>query len=311
MIAEALQFIDPIAVLTALFTFGYAAYSDIQTRRIEHAVWRPALLIAVVLLALRGYHVTFLPETQQQLFAIRLGISLLLVGGLGYAFYFFRLFGGADAKGMIVLSILLPVYPTIEVLGHTLPYASPPLGVFSLSTITNGLIITLLYPLMLACRNAIRGNLSFPWSFVSHPTPTESAIEKHGKLVDTPTARTKNGLDLDALRMYLRWRDITLDDLRSDPEQYRESGPSDPSIPDDGRIRPDGGEIQDEWAAEEFLEKYEAYGTTPKQLRGGLEVLTTQETVWITDGLPLIVSFFVGLIIAIAVGDLLFLALPF
>jgi len=49
-----------------------------------------------------------------------------------------------------------------------------------------------------------------------------------------------------------------------------------------------------------------AYGTTPEQLREGLEVLASEDEVWLTPGIPFIVPMFVGLVAALTFGDLLF-----
>ena len=48
------------------------------------------------------------------------------------------------------------------------------------------------------------------------------------------------------------------------------------------------------------------YGTSPGDLREGLDVLTTEERVWITPGIPFLVPLFLGLCLALVYGDLLF-----
>jgi len=70
------------------------------------------------------------------------------------------------------------------------------------------------------------------------------------------------------------------------------------------RTRP---EYDDPWGADAFLEDIDgsAYGTTPETLREGLDVLATEETVWISPGTPFLVPVFAGLVIALVYGDLL------
>jgi len=67
-------------------------------------------------------------------------------------------------------------------------------------------------------------------------------------------------------------------------------------------------DYDDPWAADRFLDEIEgsAYGTTPEGLREGLRVVTTRETVWLSPGVPFIVPVFLGLVIALTYGDLLF-----
>jgi len=149
-------------------------------------------------------------------------------------------------------------------------------------------------------------------------------------------------LDLDALRMYLQWRGLSLEELRSDPERYRNpaSLPETPNPPGDGSIPTSdialGGEqvatdgsgetettddssgqgseatsYEDPWGAEAFFEGIEgdAYGTTPEVLRDGLDTVASEDTVWISPGIPFIVPMFIGLLIAFTYGDILFVFL--
>jgi preflagellin peptidase FlaK len=72
-------------------------------------------------------------------------------------------------------------------------------------------------------------------------------------------------------------------------------------------------DADDLWGAEAFLDEVEgtAYGTTPRKLREGLEVVAEpdRETVWYTPGIPFVVPMFVGLVVALTYGDLLFVLL--
>jgi preflagellin peptidase FlaK len=139
--------------------------------------------------------------------------------------------------------------------------------------------------------------------------------------METPDGFTRSGLDIDALRMYLRWRGSTLAELRADPEGHRnpDSLPDQPNPPGDGSIATDGGQSPshdqfgtagraDPWGAERFIEDIEgsAYGTSPEQLREGLELVATADEVWISPGIPFIVPMFVGLVAALTYGDVLY-----
>jgi preflagellin peptidase FlaK len=66
--------------------------------------------------------------------------------------------------------------------------------------------------------------------------------------------------------------------------------------------------LEDPWAAEQFLDTIEGpvYGTTPENLRNGLDLVAERDEVWISPGLPFIVPLFVGLVVALTYGDLLF-----
>jgi len=126
-------------------------------------------------------------------------------------------------------------------------------------------------------------------------------------------------LDLDTLRMYLRWRATSLTEIRVDSSWFRSSAPV-PWITgefSDGRVdrvagfdevtesspRVDGlgvawafpGEEVDPWGASAFVqtagEKYvwmseSVYGDSPASIRRGLEMVSSQRTVWVSPGLP-------------------------
>jgi len=70
----------------------------------------------------------------------------------------------------------------------------------------------------------------------------------------------------------------------------------------------DSGPHDDPWGAEHFLDDIEgsAYGTTPADLREGLDALATEKTVWVSPGIPFLVPLFVGLVVSLTVGDILF-----
>jgi preflagellin peptidase FlaK len=349
--------------LIAVPVLGWAAYRDVAVRRVPTKTWYPLLALGVVLLAVDGWRVltasgvgsTFLKR--QFLVAVLVSIGVVVP----FAYLTWRLggFGGADAKAMIALAVLLPTYPDYVVAGQLFPVVAgrSTLGVFSLTILTNTVILGACYPFALAARNLLVGDVSWVMLF-GRPVPTPSLVERHGSLLETPDGYTRSGLDVDALRMYLRWRGATLAELREDPDSFRDpaSVPAERNDPGDGAIDqrlddedvatdggppedaadsdvegsdsdtddddtddgavagerlPNGVAPADEWGAAAFLEDvgWGAYGTSPADLRGGLELLATRETVWYSPGIPFIVPMFAGLVVALTLGDLLFYAL--
>jgi len=329
--------------LVVLPVLAWTAVRDVRTRRVPNVVWYPLAALGIVLLAweLLG-HVP--PETVfDRLYLIRVGVSICLVVPLSYLFWRLGGFGGADAKALMVFAILLPTFPSYTLAGTEFPLATTRLGVFSMTVLTNTVIVGLAYPLFLAARNLADGEFEFPISFVGRRVSVSSLSTAHGRLFESPEGVTRNGLDLDALRMYLRWRGLTLADLRSNPEDLRDPDsigetfdPTDGAVHraatdggasadfdgdgetvdaadgdapgDDGREADSGGSFDDPWGAERFLDSIEgsAYGTSPEKLRGGLDLVTTRESVWISPGIPFLVPMFVGLVVAFVYGDILF-----
>ncbi|WP_222915655.1 A24 family peptidase [Natrinema sp. SYSU A 869] len=321
--------------LVAIPVFAWTAYRDIETRRVSSTVWIPLTLLGTALLVWDGWLAWSAGGTAWTYeFLIPTAISLGLVVPIAYLFWWFGGFGGADAKALLVLAVLFPTFPEYALGSWTLPLESPPtIGTFSFTILTNAVLVGVVLPLVLAVRNAAAGRIA-PVMFVGWPISWERIPETHGRLLETPAGLSRGGLDLDALRMYLRWRGLSLAELRERPEPYRNPAtlPAEPNPPTDGAVtadvtvRGDGGALEsdadetgleqgsetapeygDPWGAEAFLDDIDgsAYGTTPETLRDGLEVLATEETVWISPGTPFLVPIFVGLVIALVYGDLL------
>jgi len=350
--------------LLAVPVFGWTAYRDIKTRRVPNRTWLPLLALGVVALLWEGalYWTgavpAFVDPQTTRLFAVQVAISIGFIVPLAYAFWWIGGFGGADAKALIVLAVLFPTFPTYLLPTVSLPVVVPTLGVFSLSVLSNTVVVGISYPFALAARNAVRGHVSRVM-FFGRPIRWDEATEEYGRLMETRRGFTRRGLDLDALRMYLNWRDATLREVREAPDSYRNPGsiPAETKPPGDGSIPvTDGGEpgshdapetdsgdvseptdegesetadesepeptgegdpgadddggaaTADPWGAAQFLTEIDgsAYGTSPEQLREGLEVLTSEDVVWLTPGIPFLVPMFVGLLVALTYGDALF-----
>lgn len=340
--------------LATVPVFGVLAYRDIQTRRIDSITWVPLTLLGVLLLGVEWQRAAAAGGTDIRVFVLTTAISVGFVVSMAYVFHFLGAFGGADARALMTIAVLYPSYPgyvggeVLSVAGVTLPVAEPaPVAVLSFTILTNAVAWGIAYPLLLAARNGAMGHVS-KRMFVGIPVRWDAVPETHGKLLDSGSKGLGErlralayprgaGLDLDAVRMYLRWRGAVLAELRDDPERFRDpdSLPEEPNDPTDGAVdrdvATDGGEPMDggesveetaslddddgsndspdgdPWGAGAFLDAIEgdAYGTSPERLREGLDRLTTEERLWITPGIPFLVPVFLGLVAAFVYGDLL------
>jgi len=315
--------------LLAVPAFAWAAYRDVRTRRVPNAVWLPLVAVGVLALSLDAADLFVIEPTpfRQDVFLIRVVASLGLVAPMGYLFWRIGGFGGADAKALITIAVLFPATPAylFATPSVALPLHSGGL-VFSLAVLTNTVLFGLASPLALAARNALAGRFR-PSMFVGRPVSIDRLATTYGRLLETPEGFTRRGLDVDALRMYLRWRGTSLGELRAAPADHRDpasigatNDPGDGSLAASGPVA-DGGprraarkvafeDSDDPWGAARFLAEIEgdAYGTTPEALREGLEVVTEpgRERVWVTPGMPFILPMFLGLVVAIVYGDVLF-----
>jgi preflagellin peptidase FlaK len=312
--------------LVAVPAFGWAAWRDVRTRRLPNRLWYPLVALGAVLLVVDA--VGHLPVTGvgDRRFFVRVAVSLLVVVPLAYGLWWMGGFGGADAKALMTLAVLLPTYPVFYLGSDVYPLVQTRLGVFSMTVLTNAVVVGLAYPLYLGARNLAAGEVASVM-FLGRRVDVGDLPTEHGRLFETTEGFTRRGLDIDALRMYLRWRGTSLAALRASPDRHRDPGsvggtndPTDGAVDRDavdaagvegeggGAVDGDGDtDTADPWAAERFLDDVDhAYGTTPETLREGLRVVTERETVWISPGIPFIVPVFVGLCVALVYGDLLF-----
>lgn len=324
--------------LLAVPLLGWAALRDVRTRRVPNWIWYVLGGLGLVLLVgdfVRWYPIAD-PFTRLQL--IRVVVSLGLVVPLAYVFWRLGGFGGADAKALMALAVLFPTYPAYDLPATLFGIGLPPqvpveptlVGVFSLTILTNTVLVGATFPLALAVSNALAGRFS-PAMFLARVVAVEDLTELHGRLFEDATGFSRSGLDIDALRMYLRWRGLSLAELRANPETYRDpASVGETSAATDGATDLDGIEhgpaadkepgktatsntgtdtdADDSWAAARFLADLDgsAYGTDSETLRDGIETVAGKDEVWLSPGLPFIVPMFVGLLVAIVYGDLLY-----
>ncbi len=319
--------------LVAVPVFAWVAVRDIKTRRVSSGVWIPLAGLGGLLLVWdgwRAWNAGGFVWTHE--FLLPAAISLGFVVPIAYLFWWFGGFGGADAKALMVIALLFPTLPTYAVGSWTFPVAPTPIGSLSFTILTNAVVVGSLFRWCWRSETLQPGESRPSWSSAGRSLGSGADCTRDA--ARDPTGLTRSGLDLDALRMYLRWRGLSLAEIREYSDQYRDPStlPEQPNPPTDGavtaEVRGDGGRVEvaedaasaledaerdetpsyeDPWGAETFLADIDgsAYGTKPDELRNGLEVLTEAETVWISPGTPFLVPVFVGMVIALVYGDLL------
>jgi len=310
--------------------FVWAAVRDIRTRRLPNRLWPPLYALGALTLVLETAGRWPLVGVGGRVFLLRVAVSLLIVAPLGYALWAIGGFGGADAKAVIALALVFPTTPRYALGAFFLPLVSTPAGVFSLTVLTNALLVALAYPLWLAGSNLASGEWSVTM-FLARRVSCASLHRRHGRLFED--GLTKRGVDLDALRMYLRWRGTTLAALRAAPDEWKDPrGITATYDPTDGRVdsavtpdrddaagateatpadraagaavSADGG-TDDPWGASQFLDAVDgrAYGADADTLREGLTAVTERDTVRVSPGMPFVVPLAIGLVLALTLGD--------
>ncbi len=126
---------------------AYSCYSDIKTRRVANRVW--AIMLAGALPFILYELITKGSEHLKMIL-----ISSVLIFSLVYLFFQFGAFGGADAKLLIVLSIIFPEYFAISLFGQQYPlFGFPILGLFTYTVLGNAVLMTAFIPFSLFLYN--------------------------------------------------------------------------------------------------------------------------------------------------------------
>lgn len=136
--------IDIIVVVFCFSCLIYASLTDFKMRSVPNELW---LLMIAVGIPFASYNL-FIYRIP---FLIPFSFSLLFTFALSYLFFRLNLFGGADAKSLICISLLIPTHPDFYLLSHRFPFLSTNTGIFpfAISTLLNATILSLIVPLTL------------------------------------------------------------------------------------------------------------------------------------------------------------------
>ena len=124
-------------------------------------------------------------------YLLRLFISTGFIFVFVYFLFKLGVFGGADAKSLIVLSFIIPSYPEIILIGYDFPINDPlPLfrEFFAFVVFENAVILTIVVPLSLVLYNLLKMGpyVDKPlYSFIGYKTTISDISEKqHIKMIE-------------------------------------------------------------------------------------------------------------------------------
>lgn len=246
-----------IEILKILFTMPfllYGCYTDLKERRVSNKVWK-------YMLASGSVFVIYEVFTGGLPYVKSLILSSVIVFISIYILFQLGAFGGGDAKGLMVLSILFPLYPVFLFSEKVYPLLGlPPIGLFTFTVLENALLITVLVPLGMFFYNLLHFSpqmLKNPlYMFIGYRTEVFSL---------------KNKEHLGLLEKF------ELDENGAVTRKFARSG-----LDFDANRKPE-------------LEEYVKKGLIEKDI-------------WVTPGLPFMLSITAGFITAVIFGDLIFYA---
>jgi preflagellin peptidase FlaK len=297
---------DILRVLVVLPVFLYASYRDIKERLVRNWVWYPIFAYGLVLLCYDLYAGTlsFLAPWAigNVLFATVVGVFLFKT----------HIFGGADMKAVWGLGLLFPTYPALVVAPRVLPpvLAAPQnvMNLFALTILANTALVAMVWPVYTFIKNVHNGTsqLHRPGlMFTAERVSLDDAFDNHGRILPVwafesagPLSRLKtlimfvvNGLDTKSVQDYIGWHNETADEPISKPSQI-ETPYVEQFLNSEFNRDDDGEQI---WETDDREQAVTVF-----------ETLLTRDTVWMTPGIPFIVPMFIGLLLSLLVGDIMY-----
>jgi preflagellin peptidase FlaK len=170
--------LDIIRLVVGVIILTYASYTDIKIRKAANMLWVVMGSIGVILLAIQYLTIGF----DNILYLAFIPIMIM------FMYVLFRLkliFGGADAKAIMALAILVPLEPAIL----DFPLWTDSVMPFSWIIFSNAIILFILIPLSLLMYNIIKRSVEFPYCVLGYKT----SIEKAKQSFVWPLERIKNG----------------------------------------------------------------------------------------------------------------------
>ena len=180
--------LDIIVVVFCFSCLIYASWRDIKERSVTNRLW---LLMIAVGIPLATYNILIY---RIPFFLILLTFSLLFTSALSYLFFRLQLFGGADAKSLICISMLIPIHPGFHFFSYHFPISSSlniglVLFPFAISTLLNATILTLTVSFALFFYNLLNLRLdelseNVRYAFIGYKLHVDKLTDlKHTRLV--------------------------------------------------------------------------------------------------------------------------------
>ena len=160
-------YLDIARLLTGSIILFYASYTDIKTRMASNMLWVIMGIIGGLLILVQYFTIGF-----ENLYIL---IFIPIFIGLIYLLFQMRLiFGGADAKALMAIAILVPTIPLIS----QFPLWEKSLMPASWAIFSNSIILFLAIPVGLLLFNLLRRNIAFPHVFLGYKMDIKKAREK-------------------------------------------------------------------------------------------------------------------------------------
>jgi len=259
--------LDLARTALALVFLLYASWSDNKTREVSNTVWTVFAPLAFVLTITELYFYQF---SQIPLYGICFGLTALFSIVIFYA----GGFGGADAKALMCLALVLPFFPTS--LPAPLFNVSPiSQTFFPLSVFSNSVLLAALMTLVMLGYNAVwrvrTGRKLFEGKYKNASVGRKILVLITGYKVSVQKLKDK-------------WHVYPLEDAEEDSENN----------------------LNRKLVA---VPKDEGRDAVVERLDKAVKTGKISDNVWATPGLPFLIFITAGMILALFVGDIVWICI--
>ncbi len=167
-------FLDLFRLFAGVTILSFASYTDWQWRRAPNVLW---MILAIVGLGVLAVETVLDPAAMAASWRSLLFIPIF--AGVVYGLWYFGLIaGGADAKALMALGVLMPFPVT---LGASVPLWAPPVPNWpaALSVFANSLIFFMVIPAAFLVWNFAHAHFRLPHAILGVKRPARRVLQGH------------------------------------------------------------------------------------------------------------------------------------
>jgi preflagellin peptidase FlaK len=271
MVQKVQTILSTLRTLMALIFLLYASFSDYKTREVSNKVW---ILFAPPAFALTFMQLLIYEESNILFYGISFGLTATFAVLLFYS----GGFGGADAKAIMCLALALPFYPFPENSFTPISGTISPISAkfFPFTVFSNSVLLAAASAVYLLLRNLVWRMRTGLKLFEGNHT-SESLGKKILVLI--------TGYKISVSKLKEKWHLFPLEDVEETDNEFRRKLLVVPK--DEGRDAIVG------------------------RLSKAVDDKKIQDMVWATPGLPMLIFITIGLIIALFLGDFVWMLVRF
>jgi len=259
---------DAARIAVTIGFLSYASWSDYKTREVSNRVWA---VYAPIGLALSLAELFLYDSSRLWLFGVSVGITV----AVAFLLFYSGGFGGADSKALMCIAFTLPFFPA-SILSPVLPNGLSPLSqtLFPITILSNAVLVAAVSVIYLFVHNLL--------SRVATGRPLfEGSLSKEsvGKKILVLLTGQKFSIEI----LKAKWHIYPLEDVTQ-------------------------AEGEDEIVRKlAVVPKDEGRDEVVTRLSKAVEKGKIDSHVWATPGLPMLIFVTVGLLIALSLGDIVWI----